>query len=490
MNKQKFLRFLHGLLLTLLFLALLTGAVSAVSRLLERKNSRNKFEPFLDAPEQHDVLFIGDSLMVNGVFPMELYKDYGIPAYNLSSYGNTLPVTYWVMMNALDFCTPEVMVIGVKDVEKSYKLSGSSSDVHTALDCYPLTLTKARAIEDLMADSYETDDDGTPYADLKWEYYFKLGKYHSRWSELNEGDFRPQPTLKKGADYALGVAPAADYNLIDEYEMLESADGWGFTYLRKIIEECQNRGIDVLLVHLPHIAPHEEQRAANTVIPLADEYGVDYIDFVSMDQVADYATDRFDEHAHLNPSGARKVTDYLGRFLRDHYALKDRRTDPAYAAWDDALRLYTDEKAAYISGQNDLKNLLMLLHDASFSVCVAVGKDAFLYDDPQNELLLQNIPREHIFEEDIFSKWSNSLFPLSQLDFSARAPYMMIGDRQENTVQEFTQYGQTDASFGPVSWTQDGFTVGEQVVPVEPHGVSIAVFDEDGLLRCVKVLEK
>lgn len=32
---------------------------------------------------------------------------------------------------------------------------------------------------------------------------------------------------------------------------------------------------------------------------------------------------------------------------------------------------------------------------------------------------MQNIAREHVFEEDLFSKWSNSLFPLERLEEAA-----------------------------------------------------------------------
>lgn len=186
---KKRMNTLRRVLTGALFLALLLGALAGVSRVVERKASRTRFEPFLSEPEEFDVLFIGDSLVVNGVFPMELWQDYGIAAYNLASYGNTLPVTYWTLMNALEAASPRLVVVGVKDVEKDYKLSGSSSDVHTALDCYPLTLTKICAVNDLMDDPYAVDDSGVRYADMKLEYLFTLGKYHSRWSELSTSDF-------------------------------------------------------------------------------------------------------------------------------------------------------------------------------------------------------------------------------------------------------------------------------------------------------------
>ena len=268
---------------------------------------------------EYDVLFLGDSIMNTGVFPMEMWEKYGIAGYNIASYGNTLPITYWALQNALDYAKPKLVVLDVQGVSKSYKLSGNSSDVHTAFDCYSISKTKIEALDDLMDDPNAVDDDGVAYVDMKWEYLFTLGKYHARWSELTDTDFHPVYNREKGAKSVIAVADVGDYDLIDEDMATEESGQTGFVYLRKIIEDCQARGIDVLLVHLPYPANEQQQMDANAVAYIAEDYGLNYIDFVSMDQVADYATDCFDAHEHLNPSGARKVSDYLGRYITEHY---------------------------------------------------------------------------------------------------------------------------------------------------------------------------
>lgn len=462
---------------TAAFCAVLLGVIFLVSGLVERKASMVKFGPFLEEPEDYDVLLIGDSHMVNAVFPMQLWEDYGIASYNISSYGNTMPVSYWVMMNALDYASPKLIVIDVKDVHQSYKLTGSSSDVHTAFDCYPLSLTKIRAIEDLMDDPYAVDDDGNAYTDLKWEYYFTLGKYHTRWSELSPGDLRPAYNAQKGAEMIIGVAEPNDYDIIDERQALEES-GCGFEYLRRMIEECQSRGIGVMLTHLPYPSSEKDQMSANAVRYIAEEYGIGYIDFVSLDQVVDYRTDCYDSFSHLNPSGARKVTDYLGRYITEHYDIEDRRDDGRYADWAQDEESYTRLKLAYLDAQTSLENVLMLLHDEQFSVCVAVDGDSPLYDSEKLMLLMQNIGREHVFEEDEFSKWSDALFPLEALDAAAaeRADYVMVIDRLAGVVYERT--GMTDGtmelSFGTLSFRGQG---GNIALELMQDGQTAACFD-------------
>ena len=456
MKRKKLFRVIEGAA----FCALLVCVIAALSWGLERKASVSRLGPFIERAGEFDVLFVGDSHVVNDVFPMELWRDYGIASYNIASYGNTMPVTYWTVMNALDYADPKLIVIGVMDVDAHYKLTGSSSDVHTAFDGYPLSLTKIRAIEDLMADSYETDDDGNYYADMRWEYYFTLGKYHTRWNELRMSDFGYEPNRMKGAQMAIGVANPNDYELIDG-SLASSEETTGFDYLKKLIVECQDRGIGVLLVHLPYPATQAQQEAANAVYYVAQDYGVDYIDFVYLDQVVDYQTDCYDPYSHLNPSGALKVTDYLGRYISQTFEIPDRREDAGYAAWEKDYEDYLQYRQKMLRDQGDLRSVLMLLHDASLSACISIAPGSDAYRDEKVLRLLQNIAREHVFEDDEEVKWADSLMPLERLDGAAERQdaYFLLVDRGGDALIT-ERAGETDeafeTSFGTLRYRMDG----------------------------------
>lgn len=420
------------------FVLLLGVTLSYCTRVLERKNSSNQFGPFLDHSKQYDVLYFGDSRFVNCLFPMEIWEDYGIPGYNLSCYGNTMPVNYWSMMNALDYAEPKVAVLAINGVRKDLKVTGSSSDLHTALDFFPLSRTKIRAIHDLMDDPQAADDDGNRYVDMKWEYCFTLGKYHSRWNELTPNDFVSNPNVQKGADMMVGVAQSEDYDIIDD-DLFAEEQGAGYLYMRKFIEECQARGIEVLLVHLPYPASENSQMNANTVGSIAEDYGVDYLDMVRMDSVVDYAVDCYDQQAHLNPSGGWKISDFMGQYLREHYALADRREDPSYDNWKQDLAAYTAYKRDELLSQKTLDDLLVMLHDDSVSTDIAVKAHAELYWNDQVLTLLHNMAREHVYEAEAYSKWSNSMFPLVGLEdalWSDEAYYLAL-DRGQGIISEF-----------------------------------------------------
>lgn len=450
--KHKLLRIVQ----TAAFLAALLFALTRVSAVLERKESGNKFAPFFAQKENFDVLFIGNSHTVNDVLPLEIYEDYGIVSYNLGGYGNSMPLSYWVLQNALNYTTPRVVVVDVHNAGETYMLSGSSGDEHKALDAFPLDVTKYRAINDLMSDPEMINDEGYAYADLKWEFYFPIGKYHSRWSYLTEGDFKPQANREMGADSFYEVVVPDDYEIIDEY-MVSEEYGCGFEYLRRIIEDCQARGLEVVLTHLPYPAEEDDQMDANAVWYIADEYGVEFLDFVSMDQVVDYDTDLCDPD-HLNVSGARKISDFLGKFLADRFQLEDRRADSRYANWQQALHTANELKDSRAAGEHRPESLLMLAHDNRYRTAVYVGADSRVHSSERLNRLMHNIIREHVYEEDMFAKWSNSMFPLEQLDRAQGEAYFAFLSPDTGAFSEQTGAAIAGAQtgFGTIACTPAG----------------------------------
>lgn len=140
----------------------------------------------------------------------------------------------------------------------------------------------------------------------------------------------------------------------------------------------------------------------------------------------------------MNPSGARKVSDYLGKTIAAHYDVADRRGEAAYAAWADDAAAYREKKLADFENQSELASALMLLHDDDFACTVTIGAGNALFENEKLMTLMQNIAREHVFEEDLFAKWSNSLFPLERLDEAAQSgqSYAVTINRAAGELEE------------------------------------------------------
>ena len=211
-----------------------------------------------------------------------------------------------------------------------------------------------------------------------------------------------------------------------------------------------------------HPIRENAHKGTHTSANIAAEYGVPMLNFVDMDRVVDYYIDCADPGSHLNPSGARKLTDYLGNYLTDHYALPDRRKDAAYTHWNDQWDAFVDEKIRIIAEDADsLRTRLMLLHDESFSVVLTV-RPGFDYDLRNTKIALQNIARQRVYDNDDLI--SAELKPLEGLSDAAdfNQGYMLIVDRdagdEYETVQEFYGIGEQEfeTSFGYVFCRMDG----------------------------------
>lgn len=447
---------LKSILPCIIFLAGLIVLLAGLSTLLEYKGSREKIRPFMDRAKQIDVLFFGDSHTSSDIYPMKLWKDYGITSYNLASYNVTIPISYWMMRNALTICHPKLIVLDVNQVWEQAKLCESSSDVHTALDGFPLSRTKLDAIWDLMDDPMVTDKSGLRYMDLRPEFVFPLIKYHARWNDLSGDDLHPDYAQELGAERNIAVAVPDDYEITSA---VADEQGFGFIYLRRFIEYCRSADIDVMLTNLPYPCRNnsDEQLYTNAVMYTAEEYGVEYIDFVYLDQIADYSTDCYDPGSHLNPSGAWKVTDFIGQHISETYHLPDHRGDAAYAAWDRGHHRHLARKLESIRSETEPYSFMMLLADPSFSAVILLPKHSAVYTDELAMRLVQNAGRRHLMMADTDDAvWSDSLMPLEKLLKPADGFYLAVLDRAGASVGECRGSGTIQTSFGDVSLSEKG----------------------------------
>lgn len=381
---------LKRVLSCVMVILLLIGVLGTSSDIMQRKDSDYKYKPFFDHAKDMDALFIGTSHVLNGVFPMELWNDYGITSYNFGGHGNEIATTYWVLMNALDYVTPKVVVVDCFKLISAKKSHSQFEYLHVSLDAFPLSWTKVKTAFDLLNDPgmdvlLEQKDLALNEKHTKLGLIWDYSVYHTRWKDLSQNDFEPETTIQYGADSRIRIVEPQ--NIVPNTGLTTESESIGERYLKKIIEECQNRDIDVVLTFLPYPVYKEDRwMEVNTAAKIADEYGVEYIDFINMDLV-DYSVDMYDPASHLNPAGAMKVTDYLGKTLREKYNLEDHRSDPQYSHWTEDYNIYKESKNQRLNEQNDLNTYLMLLEDNHYGYLMSIGDPSIFSDDVTVELL-------------------------------------------------------------------------------------------------------
>lgn len=368
-----------------LCLSIFLGSLSLFSFLTVHKKSTYYFKPFLQNAGQYDVLFMGTSHMNDGVFPLQLWSEYGVAAYNCSTPGRTIPVSYWNLVNALDYSSPKLVVLDCYNISHPDKVANLST-AHTNLDAFPLSLNKLRAAWDLGSDV-----DGKSQV---FDLIFPFSSFHSRWAELNADDFDPPLNVDSGALRAVNVADVPPVEVPSAIEPMELDDSLpGVVYLRKLIETCASRDISVLLTYLPFPASLEHYQEAAAVRDIAEEYGVNYLNFLEMD-VVDPATDYYDSFSHLNPSGGQRITAWLGNYIVQNYSPPRHTGDPAYAFLDQRLEESKQYRLRLVAEQNYLSTYLLLLRDEALTSVLHLPAGSALGQDAMGLALIENIPLE------------------------------------------------------------------------------------------------
>ena len=348
-------------------ICLLMGLTAYV---LRRNDGYEKNREFYTTDENYDVLFFGSSHAVMGVLPMELWHDYGITSYNLANNGQMLPIDYWVLKDALDRQEPELVVIDVYTLYADEKYAVMEY-AHGSLDPMPMSMTKIQAIMDIFPEE-------------NWqEFMIPFSLYHNRWDTMSSEFFDREASTQKGAyeNNAEGtpfVEPVIKINMtVPEYtEMPETTNK---TYLRKMIELCQEAGIPVLLTAAPFNDGEYLAEWTNGARELAQEYDVPFLNGLEAD-IINTNCDLYDR-GHLNSSGARKWTEYLGSYIASNYGIADKRTDANYSDWNTDYEEYRAYKVEEINTVGDIYPLLMLLNDDEWSACVSIKQGSTAFRD-------------------------------------------------------------------------------------------------------------
>lgn len=317
---------------TALWLAALVCSLALLSHAMRRDDSERKYGAFFAEKQDFDVLFLGTSRVLDGISPMELWRDFGFTSYNMGNNSEPLGVTRWVLEAAMAYHTPRVAVIDVFYVEHETDEEWTYSFRHLFYDALPLSGTKIRAV-------CATQPEGG-----RLEFLMPFSLYHGRWEEILSGRVERMVECEPfmmGGEMRLNRQTREGYAFTDEMEPGELP---GYQALREIAALCRERGVEPVFVALPGHASEQEQMNMNGVQRVADELGVPFVNMLRMG-IVDNQTDCYDWHGHLNPDGASKATAFLGAWLTERYDLPDRRGDGAYTHWNERLERYEAYRA-------------------------------------------------------------------------------------------------------------------------------------------------
>ena len=352
------------------------------------------------------VLFLGSSLVINGISPMHLYDQYGICAYNMGTQLQSMLTSYYWLREIYRMQSGTLRIV-VLDVSSLFHDPGEEDRralfVEKALAGMRLSPVKIEALQ-ACEDRYDLDF---------WEHIFPIAAYHSRWQELTEEDFtgltdennyyftRGQhidfTSAFQHIDPAAIITPNENITAGRDFSEAEFEQIWNRDekeYLSKIAEFCEEKGIS--LVFTTHVKPAADDMKHDAVQYLADEYDVPFIDFnlveIQEEIGLDLAMDFTDGEGHANAYGGKKLTDYLGSFLRSHYQIDDVRGQKKYSYLEkQAADFSIVEEDIMLRYNNSFTDYLRQIGKGRYTVFLSVKDEAFAGLSPEQKEMLSDL---------------------------------------------------------------------------------------------------
>ena len=376
------------------FKAVLFCAIGAVvfgfiQRILTPNHNENQLVEEIikgcDSLEENtlDVVFIGPSDTLFSVYPMDIYKQTGVKAYNLSIVAQPIDLSYEILKKTFKNQSPKVVVLSAGYLR--YKDNEVNMSFRYYADNIPFSAEKIELAKNYTKYGYP---DGT------MSILFPIIKYHNRWSELSKDDFaRVTENLDAyyftmGAHVADGISSAKitaeDIDSIIN-EMIKR-DVSEIKYRDKNTEDYQTKVIDTplrtiaisdnnkkILKQMKDLCDANDCKLILTSIPtidfpmnspdhawgkdiqeqietLAADMNIEYLDFTyNIDVGIDMNNDTLDGGHHLNIAGAQKITSYFCNYFMEQ-GIVGTGSDPV---WDEQLVKW-DKLMEIVDWQTDM----------------------------------------------------------------------------------------------------------------------------------------
>lgn len=426
---------------TICFVCILFFVLKNVSYILSDKRSEIKYYDFFSNKTDFDIIFMGTSHIFNTIYPMELWKEYGISSYNWGYSNCTLAENYWILQDIIKYNKPKLVVIDFYGLVE-YDNQGNGKyrndrilQQHVQFDSIPFSYTKYKGVMDIF-DDY----------DSRADFLFNILIYHERWNKLTKNDFcLCDKSTEKGAEFLSGVGQNVNYLKQEVFEDV-NLNSVCSKYIPRVINLCKENDMDLLFVYLPYNADLMSQNLAHTIPMFLNQYSnCNYLNLIT--DIINTQTDFHSDNGHINYSGSKKVSDYLGKYIKEHYDIPDRRNDENYKSWFNDYENYLSYKTANINNQKIIENVLMLLSDKDFSACVYFKKNSQILKRKNISPLLENMAGQK----------------LAQLEQAVKtnSGYCLIVDGDKKIICESAgeDFQDLETSFGNVSFfTKDGIT--------------------------------
>lgn len=355
MTKKQLLKVLI-FCISLLILIVFCGSILQLKWLSGSSPSTVQVTSFYEEPKNSiDVLLMGSCNLYNAYNPLIMWEKYGVTSYVRGSSDQELWTSYFYLKEALTYQKPKVVVL-----EALFLTSGGEYTEfynRRAVDSMKLSKDKIQLVNTYIAYEQQWNEKNNeknlePIYNFM-NYIFPIFRYHARWQELQQEDFKYMKLndsisafdsggVEKSSFAKGGVSvfefEAGEYEADPEYmkpnDEKETIREESLQYLEKIRLLCENNNIELLLVKTPS-ADYWSFAQQQAVANYADAHDIVYLDCNDTDvYTAEFSLETFPSYGHrLNAYGMQKLSDFLSDYIVENYNIAPRTDDADLVDW-------------------------------------------------------------------------------------------------------------------------------------------------------------
>lgn len=298
---------------------LLLGAVQKTGEFLDplwAGGAMNAVEAFHELDENTvDVMVYGSSHAWKGFDPIELYKNTGIGSYNYGCNWQHINTTRLFLKDSLKSQSPKVALIETYRVDEMLKDTDLNGEIY-----YTKKLPWSEDKRKYLQECFGKNPGG--YI----SYCFPLVMFHENWNIVSKENFKGGRTTEEYLS-SMGYEPG------DRIEKVKLADPYSFrqkelpefsvNILDDMVQTCRDKNIRIVFFTVPY---QGEYCYSDAMKRYAGENGCEYLNlFEYTDEMGINENCDFRDTTHLNDSGAKKVTAFIGEFLDRNFQLTNKQ---------------------------------------------------------------------------------------------------------------------------------------------------------------------
>ena len=261
-----------------------------------------------------EVIGYGSSHIFKGLDCKEMYNNYGIGIYNYGNNWQSIDTTKLFIEDSLRTQSPKIILIETYNINKTHQVGVLDGELLSTYSI-PIFSQKSKFVSKQLNNNPEN----------VFGYYIPLFAVHDTWSNMKESSLycpvSTQKTLKE-----MGFRRYKDSKKVKLGDYTSKSlplKKESIKILDSIVKICKEKNIQIIFYTAPM---GHEYYYCNSIKKYAAQNGCEYINFFELyDEVGFDGSKDFMDKGHLNSNGAKKIANYLGKYIAENYSVTDFR---------------------------------------------------------------------------------------------------------------------------------------------------------------------